>query len=124
MILLPIVGALVVESLALNATIDVPLTLRRIHRLPAWTAAGDQPAQWTLVDFTGPDDAGDELARQLAAALSPGRWYADYATDGTSWVVFAGRVFTYPRGDDTGRREAVTYARDVGVPEAQLDWPR
>ncbi|SCF47629.1 hypothetical protein GA0070216_12319 [Micromonospora matsumotoense] len=33
-------------------------------------------------------------------------------------VVFAGRVFTYPRGDDIGRQEAVTYARDVGVPEA------
>ncbi|WP_432898241.1 hypothetical protein ACQP1S_21140 [Micromonospora matsumotoense] len=81
-------------------------------------AAGDQPAQWTLIDLTCPDDAGDELARRFAAALSPGRWYADYATDSTSWVVFAGRVFTYPRGDDTGRQEAVIYARDVGVPEA------
>ncbi|MBX7268786.1 hypothetical protein KIF24_24050 [Micromonospora sp. Llam7] len=116
-------GALVVESQALNATIDVPLTLRRIHRLPAWSATGEQPSQWTLIDFTCPDDVGDELARQFAAALFPGRWYVDYATDSTSWVVFAGRVFTDPRGDDTGRQEAITYARDVGVPEAQLDWP-
>ncbi|QOC93498.1 hypothetical protein [Micromonospora craniellae] len=60
---MPIVGALVVESLALNATIDVPLTLRRIHRLPAWNATGDQPAQWTLIDFTCPDDAGPSLSR-------------------------------------------------------------
>ncbi|MEW2385539.1 hypothetical protein AB0873_26100 [Micromonospora sp. NPDC047707] len=117
-------GTLVVESLALNTAIDVPLNLRRIHRIPAWNAASGQPAQWTLIDFTCPDDVGDELARQLAAALAPGRWYADYATDTTSWVVFAGRVFTYPRGDDTGRQEASTYARTIGVPEAQIDWPR
>jgi hypothetical protein len=121
---MPIVGTIVVESLALNTAIDVPLTLRRIHRIPAWNATGDQPAQWTLIDFTCPDAAGDELARQLATALAPGRWYADYATDTTSWVVFAGRVFTYPRSDDTGRQEAITYARTVGIPEAQLDWPR
>jgi len=121
---LPIVGTIVVESLALNSAIDAPLTLRRIHRIPAWNAADDQPAQWTLIDFTCPDAAGDELAQQLAAALAPGRWYTDYATDTTSWVVFASRVFTYPRGDDTGRQEAIAYARTVGVPEAQLDWPR
>ncbi|MFG1952402.1 hypothetical protein [Micromonospora sp. NPDC048830] len=117
-------GTIIVESLALNTAIDMPLTLQRIHRIPAWNAAGNQPAQWTLIDFTCPDTAGDELSRQLANALAPGRWYADYATDTTSWVVFAGRIFTYPRGDDTGRQEAITYARTVGVPDAQLDWHR
>jgi hypothetical protein len=85
----------VVESLALNAEIDMALTLRRMRRIPAWTADGDQRAQWTLIDFACPDGDADELARQLAAALAPGRWYTDYATDATKWVVFAGKVFTY-----------------------------
>ena len=119
-----IVGTIVVESLALNAEIDVALTLRRMRRIPARSAEGDQPAQWTLIDFACPDGDAEELARQLAAALAPGRWYADYATDTTKWLVFAGRIFTFPRGDETGNQQAMEYARNVGVPEAQLDWPQ
>ncbi len=38
-------------------------------------------------------------------------------------VVFHGRVFKYPTGDSTRRAEVEGYARSVGVPEAQLDWP-
>lgn len=34
----------------------------------------------------------------------------------------AGKIFRYPRADATARAEAVAYARQVGVPEAQLDW--
>jgi hypothetical protein len=121
---LPIVSTLVVESLALNTVVDMPLTLWLIHRIPGWSATGDQPAQGTLIDFTCPDNAGHGLARQIPAALAPGRWYAAYTTDATTWVVFADRVFAYPRGDGTGRQRAIAYARDVGVPESQLDWPR
>jgi len=38
-------------------------------------------------------------------------------------VVFAGRVFRYRNGDVAGRAEVADYARSVGVPEHQLDWP-
>jgi hypothetical protein len=37
-------------------------------------------------------------------------------------VVFAGKVFRYPRGNSAGRAEAQEYARSMGIPEAQLDW--
>jgi hypothetical protein len=117
-----IVGTLVMESLAVGAEIDVPMTLRRMHRISAWSAVGDQPPQWTLIDFVCPDDAADELARQLAKSLAPGRWYADYATDTVKWVIFADKVFRYSRTDVAARNEALAYARQVGVPEAQLDW--
>ncbi len=36
--------------------------------------------------------------------------------------LFAGRTFSYRRGDATARSEVVAYARSLGVPEAQLDW--
>jgi hypothetical protein len=117
-----VIGTLVAESLAVNAMIDVPLTLRRIQRISAWTAEDGQPTQWTLIDFTCDDDDADRFARQLAAAMMPGKWYTDYATDTTKWVVFAGKIYRYPRTDATTRAEAVAYARRVGVPEAQLDW--
>jgi hypothetical protein len=37
-------------------------------------------------------------------------------------MVFAGRIFGYPRGDTGSRVAAEAYARSVGVPESQLDW--
>jgi hypothetical protein len=37
-------------------------------------------------------------------------------------VVFAGKIFRFPRGDEAGRAEAAAYGRSVGVPDHQLDW--
>lgn len=118
-----VTGMLIAESLGVNAVVDVPLTVQRLERITAHSVSDDQPALWTLIDFTCADEDADRLAGQLAAALAPGNWYADYATDTTRYVVFAGKIFAYPRGDQAGRAAAVAYARSVGVPPAQLDWP-
>ena len=37
--------------------------------------------------------------------------------------MFADHVFRYPRGAAEGRAQAASYARTIGVPEAQIDWP-
>jgi hypothetical protein len=111
----PVTGTLVAESLTVESTITVPLVLRRLHRIAVGTVAQDQPTHWTLIDFTCPVEEVDRFAAQLAAALLPGPWYADYATESTKYVVFAGKVFAYPRGDEVGRASALAYAREVGV---------
>ena len=65
---------------------------------------------------------GDALASELAdSLLSPG-WYANWNSDTEATVVFPGKVFRYPRGDQAGREEAKAHGRSVGVPEPQLDW--
>ena len=51
-----------------------------------------------------------------------GGWYCDFRNDTETFVVFAGRTFHY-RGDEPGRAAVAEYARSVGVPEEQLDWP-
>ena len=57
-------------------------------------------------------------------SLDPtGGWYCDFRTSNETYVVFGGRVLHYSRGDRTRRSEADAYARSVGVPEAQIDWP-
>jgi hypothetical protein len=62
------------------------------------------------------------LASELAdSLLSPG-WYANWNSGTEATVVFPGKVFRYPRGDQAGRAEAQAHGRSVGVPEAQLDW--
>jgi hypothetical protein len=58
----------------------------------------------------------------LAGALEPEAWYCDFHSEDETFVVFADRVFRYPRGDKAGRESAEDYARSVGVPEAQIDW--
>jgi hypothetical protein len=115
-------GAIVAESLRLGATIEgVPLELRKLERLDA--GLGDQPRSWTLVWFQAHEDLGDRLAEALSDALAAdGGWYADFHSDSEVTVVFAGRVFRYPRGDARGRAEVAAYARSVGVPPEQLDW--
>jgi hypothetical protein len=63
------------------------------------------------------------VAAALAAALLPdGGWYADFRTEAEHFVIFAGRIFTYVKGDAAGREEAAAYGRSVGVHEHQLDW--
>ena len=52
-----------------------------------------------------------------------GHWYCDFRSDTETFVVFADRVFRYPRGGAEGRAQAAGYARTIGVPEAQIDWP-
>ena len=37
-------------------------------------------------------------------------------------VVYPGKIFRYPRGDQAGRAEAQAYGRQLAIPGPQLDW--
>ncbi|MFI7276139.1 hypothetical protein [Streptomyces sp. NPDC049879] len=103
----------------------VPLRVSRVRRVEAGDAAAGQPVGWTLLDFAADERDAARLADGLAAALSPtGGWYADFHTADETFVVFAGKVFRYPRGQEEGRRRVQEHGRAVGVPERQLDWAR
>jgi hypothetical protein len=83
-----------------------------------------QPVAWTFFDFEADDDDAARLADALERVLEmQGGWYCDFRSDTETFVVFAGRTFRYPRGDERGRAAAADYGRSVGVSEEQLDWP-
>lgn len=117
-------GVLVCESLRAGASLtDHPLTLTKISRITVGDATADQPQLWTLVDFQAPDADAEALAAAFSDTLEhAGGWYVEFHTPTESFVVFAGRVFRYRRGDPAGRAEAADHARSLGVPETQLDW--
>ena len=122
---MPIAGALIAESLRIGSVIEgVPLTITRISRADVGDVDAGQPLTWTFVEFEADDQYVDALAELLSRVLDPVcGWYCDFRNDTETFVVFAGRTFRYPRRDKSGRGAAADYARSVGVPEPQLDWP-
>jgi hypothetical protein len=122
-------GTIIGESIRFGAALGgIRLTVREIRRggperlSPEQQAAG-MPSRWTLIEFEIADPDAPALASALADVLDDSGWYVDFRSPDHTFVVFAGRVFRYPRGDQGGRAEAEAYARGRGVPDAQLDWP-
>jgi hypothetical protein len=118
-------GTLIAESLRLGSVFeDIALTVAKISRADLGDAAAGQPRTWTFVEFDAADEDAERLAKALERVLErSGGWYCDFHNDQETFVVVGGRTFRYPRGDESGRGKAAEYARSVGVPEAQLDWP-
>jgi hypothetical protein len=119
-------GTLLAESLQIGAELSVAgLRLTRVSRQDVSASVSEsQPPVWTFLEFEADDDVSDVLAESLAGALlADGGWYADFSAGDAHVVVFAHKIFRYQRGDQGGRVEAMDYARAVGVPEHQLDWP-
>jgi hypothetical protein len=116
-------GAILAESLKAGTGFDGHgMRIIRCARYEVTGAADYQPPIWTLIEFEAPAGVSDALASELAGSLlSPG-WYANWNSDTEATVVFPGRVFRYPRGNQAGRTEAQAHGRSVGVPEPQLDW--
>jgi hypothetical protein len=117
-------GVLIGESLRVGSELEgVPLQVTKVRRIAVAGTADGQPGQWTLLEFQAPEAAAERLAEALAGCLAPtGGWYVNYNTGAEAFVVFAGRVFRYPRADAVARAEVADYGRAIGVPEAQLDW--
>ena len=116
-------GAILAESLKPGTGFDGRgMRITRCSRYEVTGAADYQPPIWTLIEFEAPASVSGALAGELAdSLLSPG-WYANWNSDAEATVVFPGRIFRYPRGDQAGRQEAQAHGRSVGVPEPQLDW--
>lgn len=116
-------GVLIAESLRIGAQLTgIPLQITKLTRIEMTSVADDQPRLWTLLDFTAEEPEAQRLADQLASCLSTGSWYIGFHTETDTYVIFASKVFRYPRGQVEGRREAQNYGRSAGVPEQQLDW--
>jgi hypothetical protein len=118
-------GTLLAEGLRIGAALGVAgLRVTRLTRRDvSASASAAQPSVWTFLDFEADDDLADPLAQSLAdTLLADGGWYADFTVVDDHMVVFAGKIFRYRRGDQSGRATAADYGRTVGVPDHQLDW--
>jgi hypothetical protein len=92
------------------------------ERYRAQGTTPDQPDIWTTLDFEADQAAARELAHAFADVLDQPGWYVDFHSPTESFVVFPGRIYRYPRGDQAGRADAQAYGRQLAIPEPQLDW--
>ena len=122
---MPLSGCLIAESLRVGSVIDgMHLTVTKVSRAELGDVDAGQPRIWTFIEFEVADDDAEQFAHRLEGAIqSHGGWYCDFRSDAETFVVFAARTFRYPRGDNAERALVADYARSVGVPAAQLDWP-
>jgi hypothetical protein len=118
-------GILIGESLRVGASLEgVRLVAEKVYRLAVGDEDSGQPRIWTFIEFEVSDGDVQSLATALSDGLDPtSGWYCDFRSAEDTFVVFAGRIFRYRRGDRAGRAEAEAHARSIGVPVAQLDWP-
>lgn len=116
-------GALIVESLRVDAVLDSPdLILRKLTRAAPAHVTSHQPTVWTLMEFTSDSADPGLLAEKLSHILDSSGWYANSDSDGQPYVVFPGRIFNYARDDDSQHEQALIYARSAGIPDEQCDW--
>jgi hypothetical protein len=116
-------GTLIAESLRAGTNLEnLKLTIRKISRYRAQGSTPGQPDIWTVLDFEADEAGAGKLAQALCDALDQPGWYADFRSPAESFVVFPGRIFRYPRGDQAGRAEAQAHGRQLAIPESQLDW--
>lgn len=117
-------GTLIAESLRTGTNLEnLKLIIRKISRFQAQGTTPGQPGTWTTFDFIADEGEAVNLAQAFAGALDQSGWYVDFRSPTETFVVFPGRIFRYPRGDDTGRADAQAHGRQLGIPDAQLDWP-
>lgn len=116
-------GTLIAESLRIGTNLEnLKLTVRKISRYRARGTTPDQPDIWTTLDFEAGEAGARELAEAFADALDQPGWYVNFESPTESFVVFPGRIFRYPRGDQDGRAAAQAHGRQLAIPEPQLDW--
>ncbi len=118
-------GALITESLRVGTNLEgLELTVRKISKYRAQGTTPDQPDIWTVLEFEADEAGARGLAQAFAGVLDdePIAWYVNFQSPTEAFVVFPGRIFRYPRGDQAGRADAQAYGRQLAIPEPQLDW--
>jgi hypothetical protein len=119
-------GTVIAESLRVGTSLEnLKLTARKISRLQPEDVTPEEPATWTLLEFEADEADAGHLAETFAGVLAddPVVWYVDFRSPAETFVVYPGRIFRYPRGDQAGRAAAEDYGRQHAIPDSQLDWP-
>jgi hypothetical protein len=80
---------------------------------------------WTFLTVAVPGDMAQAIAEELSGSIDgahAGSWYADFKNATHHYVIFRERVFFIDRSSSSQYEEANAYARQIGIPESQIDF--
>ena len=80
-----------------------------------------QPKVWTAIYVEGVDKNIKDVATIVSDSILD-KWYANLSDSVTDFVIFHKKIFSFAKGDDDKKQEAIKYGQLIGVPEHQLDW--
>ena len=49
-------------------------------------------------------------------------WFADFKAGDRKYIVFHGKVLTYPIGNEAEKARVCAVCREMGVPDEQMHW--
>lgn len=111
-------GTILKESLSDEQVLDhVEIVHVEVWRVDHHTPF--QPKYWTAISF---ETQSLLFLDQLARGLKE-KWYVDLNDGEYKILVFKDKIIRYPFGDTQGKKQAVEYCREIGIPESQIDWP-
>ena len=96
-----------------------------ISKEETWNVGGNavnwQPKVWTAIYVKGNDKDIKDVAVIISNSILD-KWYANLSDSTTEYVIFQKKIFSYLKGTNKTKQEAIDYGKSVGVPEHQLDW--
>jgi hypothetical protein len=75
---------------------------------------------WHIHDVEFPRTRLVDVLATLKEDLRSGKWWIDISFEDEVYVVFNGKIFSGSKKDKNFRNEVDSYAKNLGIPEAQL----
>ncbi len=96
----------------------------KIKKTETWKVedvAKNVPKVWTALTFEALDKNSSKLAEHISNTIHPS-FYVNFNTEEEQFIIFANKIFRYPRGDMEMRAQAQDYGSQIGIPKMQLEW--
>lgn len=111
-------GTILKESLSDELVLDL-VDMVHVEMWRVENRADFQPMYWTAISF---ESESPLFLDRLSKGLKE-KWYVDLTDGEDKILVFKDRIIRYALGDASGREQAASYCREIGIPESQIDWP-
>lgn len=112
-------GVLIKESIAEDAIID----FLHVHKVELWNTGG-KPKYWTALYFTSEKrDLPEQFSRVLISApAQDGNWFVDMKEGNEKYIIFKDKILKYRIGNQAEKALVCAQCRELGIPDAQMDW--
>lgn len=113
------------EGLLIKESIDDEniLDLMEINKVELWKT-NDRPKYWTALTFTSRcPDFPERISRTMISREEPGgNWFVDFKAGNVKYIVFRDLVLKYTIGNEAEKRAVCDKCRELGIPDAQMQW--